>query len=53
MKTLSKIFTATMIIALLWGTLSTIEVMSKNLDPHPEYSSANMWVIFEEVMHNA
>ena len=43
MKTLSKVFTVISIIFLLWCAISTVEVISKNTKPNPQYSSINLW----------
>lgn len=50
MKTLSKIFTIICVALVVWGAFSYIEIISKNAEPNPQYSSTNLWVnIFEEV----
>ena len=42
---LSTIITAVMTIIILWLCVSTIEVMVKNGNEHPEYSRWNAWEI--------
>ena len=47
-KIIKKIVCIIMVCVLLWGMFSTFEVMSKNLDPHPNYCSYNMYAILFE-----
>ena len=42
---LSKITTVICTIFLLWCAVSTIEVVSKNTEPNPQYSAINLWII--------
>ena len=44
-KLLSNTFYALCIILVLWAGISTIEVWAKNLEPHPDYSSMNLWTL--------
>ena len=53
MKILSKLFSAVLVIALLWLAVSTIEIMSKNTSRNPEYSDYNLWSILMEVKESA
>ena len=50
MKILSNILIALGVALLLWGATSTVEVWSKNLDPNPQYSDANMWVVLTDIV---
>ena len=36
-------------LVMLWGVLSTCEVIMKNNEPNPQYSSTNAWVWLLEV----
>ena len=50
MKVLVQIYALISALLLLWFTISTIEVVAKNVRPNPQYSSMNMLVLlFEEV----
>ena len=42
---LSKILIAISTLLILWCAVSTIEVVSKNTNPDPQYSSMNLWVL--------
>lgn len=52
---LSTIITIVLAVLLLWVAVSTIEVMVKNNDDHPDYSPINMWEVLSptdvEVVH--
>lgn len=46
---LSTILATIGVLLLLWCTISTFEVISKNTDPNPKYTPTNIWVmLFEE-----
>ena len=42
---LSTILTTISVVFLLWCAISTVEIASKNLEPNPQYSSINIWVL--------
>ena len=43
---MKKLALTILITITLWATLSTLEVMFKDRNTNPEYSSTNLWVIF-------
>ena len=43
-KWLSRIVVTVELILLLWGVLSYVEIVSKNMHPNPRYSEYNMLV---------
>jgi hypothetical protein len=45
-KFISNAFTLVFVFILTWMLVSTIEVVSKNLEPNPTYSDWNCWEIF-------
>ena len=52
MKTLLNIIATISAILLLWFAFSTVEVVAKNLDHDPQYSSTNVWVLLIEASKN-
>lgn len=46
LEVLGNIITAVSILFLVWIGISYIEVISKNLNPNPEYSVINFFEIF-------
>lgn len=49
----STVAAAILTIFVLWASVSTLEIMSKNLSDNPQYSPMNMWLVFanDEVEH--
>jgi len=48
-KTLKNLIYILMVVILIWWGLSTVEIMCKNMQPKPEYSPCNAWVITMEM----
>lgn len=48
-KFISNLITATIVTALLWMGTSTIEVISKNLEPNPQYSEYNFYCVLTDI----
>ena len=46
---MKRILCAVAVAFVLWLGLSTAEVMAKNLDRNPDYSTYNLWVLMMEV----
>lgn len=44
-KVLTNLITILGVALILWFTISTVEVISKNITPNPQYSDANAWVV--------
>ena len=45
-KVLGNIFTAICLVLIVWVVISYFEVISKNLNPNPEYWSLNFFEVF-------
>lgn len=44
-KVLTNLLTIISVALILWFAISTVEVISKNITPNPQYSDANAWVV--------
>ena len=48
-KLVSTIVITLLAMLTIWATVSTIEVISKNCEPNPQYSSTNLWVLLANI----
>ena len=48
-KMISKILCIVSTLFILWGIFSFIEINMKNIDPNPNYSNINMFIVLENI----